>query len=234
MKKKLGSFHASQSKKARPPDKVYIVDDHTVVREGYAMAINERDDLAVCGGAGSLAEAKRQIPLLEPDAILMDLSLGHESGLDLISHIQATDPDLPILVVSMHEESTHALRALKTGALGYVMKNEKMSKVIEGIRTVLRGELFVSGKLKSKMLRQAVSPDADDSDPVAGSLTKRELEVFGLIADGLSSHDIGKRLHVSPRTIDTHKERIRNKLGLKNATQLQHRAFLWKQQQNSV
>jgi DNA-binding NarL/FixJ family response regulator len=213
-----------------PPAKrrVLLVDDHPIVRHGMAMLIDEEHDLMVCGEASNAAETLRQIERCNPEIAIVDISLQGASGIDLTKSIREQHPALPVLVLSMHEENLYAERALHAGARGFVMKQEAAETVLHAIRTVLRGDIYLSEGLSSKVLRALVDgPTADPERFGVDRLSDRELEVFELIGRGYSTRRIADALHLSVKTIETHRAHIKQKLKLNNATELVHRAFHW-------
>jgi DNA-binding NarL/FixJ family response regulator len=209
-----------------PTRRVLLVDDHPVVRDGYALAINARPDLEVCGEAADADEAIEAVTTTDPDIVLLDLSLRGADGMDVIGLIKEKRPRLPILIVSMHDESTHALPALRAGARGYVMKEEDISVVIKAIHTVLDGRTFVSDEVKSGILDLVAGDSQTESSP-KDLLTPRELEIFERIGQGQTLRAIAADFHISLRTAETHRNRMKNKLGVDSVVELQHRAFQW-------
>ncbi len=197
---------------------VLLVDDHPPVRLGVAAWINKEKDMMVCAEAGSAQQALQQIKAHPPQVAVIDISLDNHSGLDLIKDLAAQHPDIKILVLSMHDANLYAERALRAGAAGYVMKSEKTDRVVEGIRAVMGGDIFVSEAFKDRLLLATLNQPAR-SHALKG-LSDRELDVLRLLAEGKSSRAIGAGLHVSPKTVDTHKTRLKKKLGLKNANEL--------------
>lgn len=208
--------------------KVMLVDDHPIVRQGMAMLINEEEDLTVCGEASSAAEAMELISLIHPEIAIVDVSLQGTNGIDLTRSIKETHPDLPVLVLSMHDEALYAERALRAGARGYIMKQEAAEAVLKAIRTVLRGDIYLSERLSSKVLKELVDGSPAEPDRLGiDRLSDRELEVFELIGRGYATRRIADALHLSIKTIETHRAHIKQKLKLDNATELVHRAFHW-------
>lgn len=205
--------------------RIFVVDDHPLIRDGMALLIGAERDLQVCGSAGSLREALEQIAKAPPDVMVIDLSLKDGSGLELIKTVKERHPQVRILVVSAFEESQYAERALRSGALGFVNKQECETKLLEAIRTVLAGRRHVSEAILQRLVNQALG-GTDGEDPVS-QLTNRELEVFRLIGQGAMTGEIAKQLHVSPHTIDSHREKIRHKLGVKNGHELLQQAMRW-------
>jgi len=201
-----------------------LVDDHPIVRQGLANLIEDEADLTVCAQVESADEALAAIPEARPDVIVIDVALGERSGLELVKDVRARWPDMPMLVLSMHDELLFAERALRAGAKGYVMKQEATEKVMEGIRKVLDGELYVSERMAARLMTQAVSdrggaPSGEKLNPLS-RLSDRELEVFTMIGHGLGTREIAQRLILSIKTVEAHREHIKEKLNLKNGTEL--------------
>lgn len=213
-----------------PPAKhrVMLVDDHPIVRHGMAVLIDEEQDLTVCGECSSAAETLLQIDRCKPEVAVVDVSLQGASGIDLTKSIKEQYPDLPVLILSMHEETLYAERALRAGARGFVMKQEAAETVLQAIRTVLKGDIYLSESLSSKVLRALVDGPGTEPDRFGvDRLSDRELEVFELIGRGYSTRRIADALHLNVKTIETHRAHIKQKLKLSNATELVHRAFHW-------
>ena len=207
--------------------RVYMVDDHAMVRRGLAALIAVESDLELCGEAEDCATATSEIGKLCPDVVIVDISLRGNSGLELIKNIKAFDPKIHIVVLSVHDESVYALRVLKAGAKAYVMKQDIASKVIDAVRKVRRGQMYVSERVSSQMLTRLVKGQNGDSDsPVAG-LSDRELEVVTLIGSGLATREIAARLHMSVKTVETHRAHIKTKTHLTSATQLVQFCVRW-------
>jgi DNA-binding NarL/FixJ family response regulator len=204
--------------------RVLIVDDHPLVREGLAARISAQPDLEVCGMAGSAEEGLSLTRFARPALVLIDLALQHSSGLDLIKEIRAHGQDPKILVLSAYDEALYAERALRAGAEGYINKQELQVSVIEAIRTVVRGELFMSAAVSQRLADHAL---ARGVAPGPSVLTDRELQVFERIGRGKTTREIAAELKLSIHTIESHREKIRLKLNLRNGTELQQRAVLW-------
>ena len=206
---------------------VLIVDDHPVVRHGLAQFINQEDDLFVCGQAGDAHEAMKAIEQLEPDVVMADLSLRDRPGLELIKDIESQFPKVPVLVLSMHDESLWAERTLRAGARGYIMKQEATDKVVYAIRRVLAGEIWVSDAIAARMLQKLSKgrPATDKGSPLE-SLTDRELVIFQMVGLGLSVKEIAARLSLSAKTVEAHREHIKEKLNLKSSVELLRYAIL--------
>jgi DNA-binding NarL/FixJ family response regulator len=211
--------------------RILIVDDHPVVRTGLRMLIDDEPDLIVCGEAGDADEAIRVLDTKKPDLVIVDLSLKGSSGLELIKRIKSRNSPSKMLVSSMFEESLYAERVLNAGALGYVSKQEAMEKVVEAIRCVLSGRVYLSAAMSDRMLhRLARDQKAPERSPVE-TLSDRELEVFELIGRGRTTAEIANQLHLSVKTVETHREKVKAKLGLKSAAELYQYAVRWVMEQ---
>ena len=204
------------------------MDDHPILRKGLAQMINMEQDLTVCGEAEDAGKAFELVGTLQPDVAVVDISLKTGNGIELVKNVKARYPELPILVLSMHDESLYAERALRAGSLGYIMKEEATEQVLVAIRRVLKGEIFLSEKMKSRMLQQLTTGGRNKVvvSPIE-NLTDRELEVFRLIGEGRSTRQIAGELHLSVRTVEAYREYIKSKLNLRNATELVQHAFHW-------
>jgi DNA-binding NarL/FixJ family response regulator len=199
------------------------------MREGLTQLIGQEDDLAVCGEAFDAAGAVKAIGNLMPDIVIVDVSLKDSSGIELIKDIRVRWPNLPVLVFSVHDESLYAERILRAGARGYVTKAEAAAKLIEGIRRVLDGDVYVSEMISSKMLSRMVGASRDTSAFPLDTLTDREFEVFELIGKGLQGRQIAETLHLSVKTVAAHREHIKKKLNFASATELLAYAIRWTQ-----
>ncbi|AHF92567.1 LuxR family transcriptional regulator [Opitutaceae bacterium TAV5] len=207
--------------------RIYITDDHALVRRGLAAMIATESDLELCGEAEDCATATSEVGRLHPDVVIVDISLRGNSGLELIKNIRALDPAIQIVVLSVHDESVYALRVLKAGARAYVMKQDIATRVLDAIRKVRKGQMFVSERVSSQMLSHLVKGPAAESDsPVAG-LSDRELEVVTLIGSGLATREIAARLHMSVKTVETHRAHIKTKIHLDTASQLVQFCVRW-------
>ena len=213
--------------------KVLIVDDHPLVREGLVNLINQEADLQICGEADNEPQALELIRTVQPHVAIVDISLESGSGLELIKSIKALFPAVTVLVLSMHDESLYAERALRAGARGYVMKREAAKKVIQGIRSVLAGQLYVSDKIAAQMAEKFVeSGPAATASPIE-QLSNRELEVFELLGLGHNTRQIADHLHVGFKTVQAYCARIKEKLKLANATELLREAIRWHESQQA-
>lgn len=217
-----------KGKASRPAARVLIVDDHPAVREALAIRLAGEADLKVCGEAANLAEALRVAAATNPDVAVIDLALKSGNGLDLIKRLKATHPELRMIVWSMYSEDLYAERALRAGARGYLNKEQATPKIIEAIRHVLEGKVYLSPAMTAKLLERAVGPAGPDSGRSAiESLSDRELDVFRLIGQGVKTADIAEQLHLSVKTVETYRDRIRQKLELSDGTQLAQYATQW-------
>jgi DNA-binding NarL/FixJ family response regulator len=205
--------------------RILIVDDHLIVRQGLRELIQQEKDLVVCGDVGDADAALAAVEALHPDLALIDISLGKSDGLSMMADLQARSPETRLLVLSMHSESLYALRCLRAGARGYIMKEVGWGTILAAIRTVLAGELYVSEKIRLDLLHDAAEGRAPERD--IDVLSDRELTVFRLIGDGHATHEIAEALGVSPKTVETYRERIKGKLGLASGSELVQRAVAW-------
>lgn len=212
--------------------RILIIDDHPVLRHGLEQIINAEPDMMVCaqaGDAGSALEALRQC---KPDLALVDITLTGMNGIELIKYMKTEDERLPVIVLSMHDESLYAMRSLRAGASGYVMKSAPMGQLLEAIRKVLRGEIYVSQMFGAQLIYRTVRGIGGDS-PIEG-LTDRELEVLQLIGEGRGSREIAERLHLSVKTIESHRLHIKEKLNLETASELVRFAVEWVSEQGGL
>ncbi len=206
---------------------ILIVDDHPVLRRGLSELINFEADLIACGEAGSYQEALVSIQTQQPDLVIVDLELGGRGGLDLVKDITVRYPLLPTLVLTMHDESTYALRSLRAGAAGYVTKQQLDETLLVAIRRVLNGEIYMSAQLQSHGFTKYLDQQTLAPDSPMDSLSNRELQVFRLIGEGRTTRQIAEDLSLSIKTIESHREHIKNKLIIESAAQLTLRATQW-------
>jgi DNA-binding NarL/FixJ family response regulator len=206
---------------------VFLVEDHPIVREGVGRLIEKEPDMTICGEAENGTEALARIERVRPDVVLVDLSLENSSGLDLIQDLRLRWPKMPVLVLSMYDEMYYAERVLRAGAMGYVMKQEAPRKIIQAIRTVLTGKLFVSEKVSEKMLQVIANPAGDVLTSPLDRLSNREIQVFQLIGEGLSNQEVADTLMLSVKTVESHIERIKDKLDIRSGRELHQRAIEW-------
>ena len=211
--------------------KVVIVDDHPVVRQGLALAIGREPDLEVCGEADNIQEALRLVEGGHPDAVIIDLSLDGEDGIELIDYVKSRWPSVRILVYSTHDEETYAGRVLRAGAVGYISKREAMPKIVAAVRRILGGEVYLSPEMATKLLQLAAVGRPLDHNP-SETLSNRELQVFELIGQGLNTKEIANKLQVSTKTVESHRKVIKTKLNVQTGAQLARRAFQWGQEQS--
>jgi DNA-binding NarL/FixJ family response regulator len=212
--------------------RIFIVDDHPVMRRGYAYLIGAEMDLEVCGEAASAREALDRIPDAQPDLSIVDLTLKGMGGLELIKRLQSQHPDILILVVSMHDETLYADRALRAGARGYIMKSEVESVVVDAIRRILNGGVHVSDALSTKILLQYAGASPSEEDSPLERLSDRELEVFEYMGRGSTTREIADKLALSPKTIDSYRSRIKEKMAIDSNNELTRRAVLWVESQD--
>ncbi|MCG6937337.1 MAG: response regulator transcription factor [Gammaproteobacteria bacterium] len=204
---------------------ILIVDDHPLVRAGFAQLIGDTPDLKVCGEAADMATALKLVELITPDLAIIDLSLSGGSGLDLIQHINTKNSNILMLVASMHEESLYAERVLAAGARGYINKQEAPEKIIQAIRQVLNGKVYLSEHMTERILNNMVKGSDDKRD--IDALSNRELQVFEMIGQGVAPGKIAEQLNLSVKTIETYQAHIKKKLGLSSTHKLTHRAIRW-------
>jgi len=207
--------------------KVLLVDDHPLVREWLANLINQQSDLEVCGEADSAPKALQLIGVVKPEVAVVDISMEGGSGIELIKNIKASHPDVRIIVLSMHDEALYAERALRAGARAYIMKKEATKRVLEAIRCVLGGKLYLSDKMAMLMAEKFVDGRIKPAGSVVEKLSDRELEVFQLLGRGYSTRQIADELHVSFKTVQSFCARIKEKLNFVNAAELLREAVRW-------
>jgi DNA-binding NarL/FixJ family response regulator len=209
----------SAQKKAR----ILLVEDHPIMRHGLAMLIDDQPDLTTCGGAETTSQGIALVHQFKPDLVVVDISLKEGDGIELMKAIHDAYPDMAILAMSMHEETVFAERALRVGARGYIMKREAMEKVLTAIRRVLSGDIYISEKMTAHMVKKVTSRPTSPMD----SLSDREFEIFRLLAGGIGPTEIGQKLNLSVKTIETHRGHIKEKLGLKTAAELSRCLSEW-------
>jgi DNA-binding NarL/FixJ family response regulator len=208
--------------------KILLVDDHPLMRCGQADLLSREQDLMVCGEAGTAREAMEAIAKFKPDLVLVDMTLPDKDGLELIKDIQALHPGLPVLAMSMQDESLYAARVLRAGGRGYVMKGEGSDQqLVAAVRTVLSGQIAVSPRMSAKILESVAAPSGKMGGGPESKLTDRELEVMRLFGEGWSTEEISQRLHLSPKTVDVHRAHIKDKLGFNSTPEFQRFAIQW-------
>jgi DNA-binding NarL/FixJ family response regulator len=213
--------------------RVLLVDDYAVVRDGLAQLLQGEPDLTVCAEAASAEQALDIAEKTRPDLAVVDISLGGANGIELIKNLKTLQPGLRILVLSMHDESHFAERALRAGASGYVMKREARDRIMKAIRTVCAGNIYVSERIEKSMLHQYLHGNAGGERSPIARLSDREIEVLTLLGRGSSSKEIAERLHLSQKTVDSHRTHLKEKLNLSGATELVRFAFEWVSAQES-
>ena len=209
------------------PKRILIVDDHPVFRHGIAALISAEEDLTVCGEADTAPAALEAMRRLKPDLAMLDISLQGTNGIELVKLMKAEQPRLPILMLSMHDESLYALRALRAGARGYVMKGETMTHVLTALRKVLNGDIYVSPRFSERLVFKAIQSLEGGMGSPVDKLSDRELEVLQLLGRGFGTREIANELHLSVKTIETHRAHIKEKLGFKDAGEMVRFAIDW-------
>jgi DNA-binding NarL/FixJ family response regulator len=207
--------------------KVFLVDDHPLVREWLTQLIQRESDLSVCGEAEDTQEALKKIAETKPDIVIADITLKTTHGLELVKDLQVRLPSLPVLVLSMHDESLYAERVLRAGARGYITKQEATKRILLAIRQVLSGQIYISEKMASRMVQKMVMGSAEAQKSPIERLTDRELEVFQLIGRGHGTRRIAEELHLGIKTVESYRARIKEKLKLDDGTQLLQHAIQW-------
>jgi DNA-binding NarL/FixJ family response regulator len=207
--------------------RILVVDDHPVVRQGLALLINREPDMVVCGEAEEAMGAMHVLASAKPDVLIVDISLNGPDGLDLLKSIRTTHPILPVLILSMHDESIYAERALRAGANGYIMKQEATEKVLVAVRRILSGEIYVSDRIASKMLKHYITGPGTLRNSSIADLSDRELEVFRLIGEGHGTRQIAEELHLSIKTVESYQAHIKEKLSLRSSRELMQHAIQW-------
>jgi DNA-binding NarL/FixJ family response regulator len=210
--------------------RVFIVDDHPVVRSGLAVIVDAQPDMAVCGDAESARQVRKRLAECQPDVLLLDVSLADASGIELIKELRGWHPGLRVLVVSMHDEKLYAERALRAGAHGYVMKDAPADRVVAAIRKIVAGGIFVSPAMTTRLLSRIAGGEASAERLPMALLSDRELEVFEFIGRGMRTRDVAETLHLSIKTVESHRSNIKRKLKLPNAIALLQYATHWVQQ----
>ena len=222
-----GKLAKGKAKASRQVARILIVDDHPLVVHALTELISREPDLEICGQASEAGEALKQLDATKPDLIIIDISLKRGDGVELIKQIKARQGEAKMLVSSMHSESLFAERTVRAGAMGYVNKQEEISKLIEAIRQVLDGQIYLSPGMANRLLsRMVAGRRAIERSPIE-TLSDRELEVFGLIGQGLTTGQIAKKLQISVKTVETYRENIKAKLNLASGAELSHQAVQW-------
>jgi len=216
-----------QDKKIETKTQILLVDDHPVVRDGLTTIINHERNLNVCGGADDAHQALKAIGDLKPDVVVVDISLKNSDGIELTKSIKAKYTTLPVIILSVHDESVYAERALRAGARAYLMKEVVSENIVKAIRTVLKGEIYVSDAISKKFLHKVAGDKTDKTKTSIENLSDREFEIFRLIGDGLKASQIAKKLHLSVKTVETYRGRLKEKLNLDSASELLQYAIKW-------
>jgi DNA-binding NarL/FixJ family response regulator len=223
----------SKKSAAQKPKRIFIVDDHPMMRQGLVQLIGAESDLSICGEAENAGSALDVIDSLKPDLVLADISLPGKNGLELIKDFHALLPGLPVLVISMHDESLYAERVLRAGGRGYIMKQEGGKKLMQAIRQVLAGKIYVSEKMSADILEIFSGRRAGAESSPLEKLTDREFEVFQLLGEGKGTRDIAEKLHLSVKTVEAHRANIKAKLKLKSSPELIRHAVRWAESQGA-
>ncbi len=217
-----------------PVTSIMIVDDHPIVANGIQQLIDRETDMKVVNSVQDADSAVKSIDKIQPDLIIVDISLkGSTNGIDLIKGLKKRYPKIKSLVLSMHDENLYAERAIKAGAKGYIMKNDLTDNIIRAIRIIMKGNLYLSENITSKLLNNMVNQTADDEAAVVNTLSDREFEVFQLISNGVKTSDIAKTMNISVKTVEAHKLRIKSKLNIESSTALTKYAIEWKHKNTS-
>lgn len=207
--------------------RVFVVDDHPIVRHGFAQLLALEPDLELCGQAADARAAVAAVAAAEPDVVIVDVSLGEASGIDLIGEIKQRLPRAAVLVVSMHDEQLYAERSLRAGAGGYVMKHEAPTAIVRAIRTVAAGGIFVSEAMSARLLQRLAARSGPGDESPLGALSNRELHVLELIGRGLSTREIAELLHISIKTVESYRARLKEKMNLRSGIELTRFAVQW-------
>lgn len=207
--------------------RVLVVDDHPIVQRGFAQLINQEPDITVCAEAEDIAEAVTALEACHPDLVIVDIVLKNANGLELLKRLPSLAPETKALVVSMHDEQIYAERVLRAGARGYVMKQEADEVIVTAIRRVLQGGIYVSDQVNERILMNFAQNQARFEASPVEFLTDRELEVFELIGQGISTRQIGERLSISIKTVETYRARIKEKLRLESGAELVQTSVEW-------
>jgi DNA-binding NarL/FixJ family response regulator len=221
----MAEITKSQSAPCTRKKTVFIVDDHPLLRQGLGLLVNREPDLVVCGEAEEAQTAMREIAANIPDILIADISLNGPDGLELLKNLRMLYPNLPVLILSMHDESIYAERALRARANGYIMKQEATEKVLVAVRRILGGDIYLSDRMANKLLHQYVSGASVDMHSRLSALSDRELEVFRLIGEGRGTRQIAEKLHLSIKTVETYQAHIKDKLSLHSGRELVQHAI---------
>jgi DNA-binding NarL/FixJ family response regulator len=218
---------SAQNQATSRKHRILVVDDHPIVRQGLALLINQEADLLVCGEAEEAMGAMHVLASSKPDILIVDISLNGPDGIDLLKNVRNIYPTLPVLILSMHDESIYAERALRAGANGYIMKQEATEKVLVALRRIMAGEIYVSDRIANKMLKHYITGSGTLRNSSIADLSDRELEVFRLIGEGHGTRQIAEELHLSVKTVESYQAHIKEKLSLRSARELMQHAIQW-------
>lgn len=208
---------------------VFVVEDHPLMAEGIRNVIERAGDLELCGTAGSTGEALDAILEKQPDVVVSDLALPDGSGLELMKCVQTTSPEQRFVILSVYAESVYAERALRAGASGYVMKEAASETLLEAVRTVLRGDMYISPALRERLVQRLITaPERKADQDQLELLSDRELEVYRMIGTGYSRSEIAEALHISPKTVESYRAKIKEKMGFRNASEMVQHAVAWR------
>jgi DNA-binding NarL/FixJ family response regulator len=221
MKKTQPSPVKEETKKSS----VYLIDDHPLLVQGVSELINAESDLRVVGSTGEWTAALKDIPELKPDIVVLDITLARSNGIEVLKNLRVHFPEIRVLMLSMHDESLYAMRSVRAGAQGYIMKVTAAEEVVTAIRQILAGDIYLSPRIAKQTMMSLVGRKKEGSMSALDDLSDRELEVFQMVGDGLTTRQIAERLHLSVKTIETHKAHIKEKLHLETATQLTQHAI---------
>jgi len=216
-----------ESEKSKTRKRILVADDHPIVRDGLVQLINQQADLICCGQAATQTEVFAAVNAHRPELLVLDLRLKDGDGLELIKSLKSQYPDLPILVLSQFDEELYAERALRAGAFGYVMKEQASKEVVDAMRTVLAGRIYVTPAMTARLLQKAIATKQPSAEPSAENLTDRELQVLHYLGGGLSTREIAAKMRLSIKTVETYREHLKHKLGLRNAEELVYYARNW-------
>jgi DNA-binding NarL/FixJ family response regulator len=205
--------------------RIYLIDDHPLLVQGITQLINAERDIEVVGSTAEWTLALKQIPELKPDVVVLDITLAKANGIEVLKNLRVHFPDLKVLMLSMHDENLYAMRSVRAGAQGYIMKMTATEEVVKAIRQILKGELYLSPQIAKQTMMRLVGRRKEGATSPIDDLSDRELEVFQMVGDGLTTRQIAERLHLSVKTIETHKAHVKEKLNLQTATQLTQHAI---------
>ena len=221
MKKNQAGVVPEETTKSR----VYLIDDHPLLVQGVSELIDAEGDMKVVGSTGEWTNALKQIPELKPDVVVLDITLARANGIEVLKNLRVHFPELKVLMLSMHDENLYAMRSLRAGASGYIMKVSAAEEVVSALRQILGGDIYLSARVAKQTMMSLVGRRKEGAGSSMDDLSDRELEVFQMVGDGMSTRQIAERLHLSVKTIETHKSHIKEKLHLESATQLAQHAI---------